>query len=102
MNVLDTLENWDKELVLSLISSLNKYGIVTDEEHNGLYSTMVEHWAENCEAFLRDNGYEGGGLQTRSKYFNTFGQLYALYDSTALSLEAADCHLVAVGKRRAP
>lgn len=98
MNILKTLENWDKDLILSMVSSLNKDGIISDEEHDGLSSTMVEHWMDDCDAFLRDKGYEGGKLEACSRYFNTHGQIYALYDSTALSAEAAGRHLVLLSK----
>lgn len=102
MNVLEILKNWDKDLVLRMVLSLNKDGIISDEEHNGLSSTMVENWMDDCDAFLRNKGYEGGKLETCSRYFNACGQIYALYDSTALSAEDADRHLILLSKRCAP
>lgn len=99
MNVLNILENWDSSLVQNLVSSLNRNSIVSDEEHNGLSSTMVEHWTEGCDAFLENKGYEGGKLKISSKYFSSRGQIYVLYDSSALSAEDAYNHMVAISKR---
>lgn len=99
----DILDRWLTNGALGpFIARLNATGVVTDEDRLGLSSTMAEGWDEACESFVRLHGYEGGPIELRAAYFNNVGNIYALYDSDALSAADVDARMQAVAKRNPP
>lgn len=96
VSALEILKGWGKQEINSLVSLLNEYGMISDEEHTGLSSTMVERWSDECEVFLRNNGYVGGEISSSGKYFNESGAIYALYDTDKHDIESAHEHLVSI------
>lgn len=73
----------------SIIESLNKSGIVSDEDETGLHSVVIERWNEQCDAYLKERGYEGGPLRNCGKYVAGTGGVYAIYNPERVSYEEA-------------
>jgi hypothetical protein len=96
----DVLRTWEMnqpDLIVRLVSSLNGRGIVTDEEHGGLSSSMVEGWSRSCDDFLRTYGYYGAWIQTCVRYSGTHGGVYGLYNPDLKSHAEAEEHVRKIG-----
>lgn len=99
MNVLEVLENWDSQGVQSVISLLNSQGIVSDEDGTGLSSTIIESWSDECEQYLRGQGYVGGKIRICGKFFEQHGAIYALYNTSIVEFEDSYKYLESVNMR---
>jgi hypothetical protein len=99
MDILKILENWAPQHVQSLVSSLNTDGIVSDQEDDGLSSTMIEGWTGECEQFIRSKGYTGGKVAICGDFFPGYGAIYALYDTSLMTREEALKYVKSVSER---
>ena len=95
----EILKSWDSRTINQIIDLLNLNHIVSDEDCAGLSSTMIRHWADECDNYLRNAGYCGGKLQTAGKYFQNHGAIYVLYDESQISYEEASKYLNSVAER---
>lgn len=100
MDVLESLKDRDAQEITELVALFQQRGIVSDEDGPWISSTMVEHWGESCDAFLRFHGYRGGKLLTYAKYFPHRGAIYSLYDSRRMTREEAAKYVERVAFRR--
>lgn len=101
MNTLELLESSDHERIQLLVNLLSRdgEGIVSDEDDGGLTSTMIENWTDDCEKFLRTQGYTGGEIRTCGKFFSEHGAIYALYNTSLIEFEEAYKYLESVSQR---
>ena len=76
-------------LVKNVVEHLNEFGIVSDEDGYGLPSTWIESWSEACTDYLKTHGYEGGPLSDIGEYFQGYGAVYGLFNTTGISYKAA-------------
>ncbi|MEJ2610690.1 MAG: hypothetical protein P8179_11530 [Candidatus Thiodiazotropha sp.] len=97
---IDVLRNWGQDNVGKLVSILNRNGIVSDEDGLGLSSTMIEAWDEDCDAYLAENGYQGGTLETAAEFISDHGAVYVIYDSESITYEKAKKYIESYAPQR--
>lgn len=89
MDVVGILEGWSPMQVQVLIEALETDGFISDEIQSGLSSSIIEHWDQECDDYLRSRGYGGGKIECYSQYSKFYGQIYVLFDPETISGESA-------------
>ena len=87
--IIEVLKRTDKNLLQKMINRLNDIGIASDEDGCGLSTVMIKRWKNDCEDYLRKNGYFGGNLLTHGNFFAQCGQLLVLFNSELYDYENA-------------
>ncbi len=92
IDILKSLKDFDESTLNLFIKRLNKSGIISDE-NSFIESVVIEKWNDDCEKFIRENGYEGGMLKHCSDYYGVQGAAYVMYDTNKYDGESAQDYL---------
>jgi len=99
MKTIKILKDWNQIKLDELIGTLNINHLVSDEDSKGLSSTMIEGWSNECDSYLRSNGYTGGKLNTHSSFLPDHGAVYVVFDESQISYDDASKYLIDVANR---
>lgn len=89
VNPLEVLQNMGSDALIDMITRLNDFGIVSDEDDLGLSSVVIERWNEPCDDYISELGYTGGKIERCGNNIEDVGAVYAVYNSTCISFEVA-------------
>jgi len=98
---MEQMLGWENDVIEQLVDQLNNKGIVSDEDLSFLSTWFIESWDDECEELLRKHGYKYGSLDTCAKFFDSHGDIYALFDCDSYDDELALAYLQKVANRPA-
>ncbi|KOY85064.1 hypothetical protein AD998_01880 [bacterium 336/3] len=76
--------NFEKKRTQNIVDILNNKGIITDEDF--IFSKIaMKDGGSALKKFITDNGYYGGELQITGKYYDQYGEIIAIFDSSKFS-----------------
>lgn len=99
IKTIESLKSCERETLSNLIGTLNVNHIISDDDLKGLSSAMIENWSEECDEFLRDNGYTGEQLRPHGKYYSAHGAIYVVCDESKISYEEATEYIKDIVRR---
>lgn len=93
MSHLENLKSMSPQAIKALVYLLNSDGIVTDSGESLLSSAMVKFWSEDYDEFLLEHGYTGEKIKTYTEFFEGFGAIYSVFDTSSWTTEKASKYL---------